>query len=443
MPTDPPPDLPELDDPVEPEEDESFARRLDEQDTLHRFRERFLIPRRWDGRPVLYLCGNSLGLQPIGVRAAVERELEDWARLAVAGHFKGASPWYSYHETLREPLARLVGAMPGEVVAMNSLTVNLHLMMVSFYRPTRERHKILIEDCAFPSDNYAVRSQLRYHGFDPAESLIVARPRRGESTLRDEDLEALLEERGAEIALVLLPGVQYYTGQIFDVARIAAAARRQGCAVGLDLAHAVGNVPLALHDWQVDFAVWCSYKYLNAGPGAVAGCFVHADHQDVELPRFAGWWGNDPETRFRMHLQEEFVPQPGADGWQLSNPPILAMAPLRSSLSLFEDAGIDALRAKSERMTGYLDRLLRRLPEGLVEVITPSDPAARGCQLSMRILRGSTREISGALEREGVVCDVREPDVLRAAPTPLYNTFQEVWRFAELLGRVLSGGAGG
>jgi len=418
--------------------EESFARQLDGRDPLHGMRDRFLIPRRWDGRPLLYLCGNSLGLQPAAVRGFVERELDDWARLAVKGHFEGPSPWYSYHETLREPLARLVGAHPDEVVAMNGLTVNLHLMMVSFYRPTAGRHKILIEDCAFPSDNYAVRSQLRYHGYDPAEALIVARPRENESTLRAEDLERLLAERGEEIALVLLPGVQYFTGQAFELERLSAAARGQGCRVGLDLAHAVGNLPLRLHDWQVDFAVWCSYKYLNAGPGAVAGCFVHGDHGGAELPRFGGWWGNDPQTRFRMHLQEEFVPQPGADGWQLSNPPILAMAPLRASLASFDEAGIEALRAKSVQLTGYLEYLIgERLPGERIEVVTPRDPAARGCQLSLRIRSGTAGRVSEALEREGVVCDVREPDVIRAAPVPLYNTFGEVWRFVDVLERIL------
>lgn len=418
--------------------EESFARQLDARDPLHGMRDRFLIPRRWDGRPILYLCGNSLGLQPATARSFVERELDDWARLAVAAHFDGRTPWYSYHETLRDPLARLVGGHADEVVAMNGLTVNLHLMMVSFYRPSPARHKILIEDCAFPSDNYAVRSQLRYHGYDPAEALLVARPRDGEHALRVEDLEALIGRRGDEIALVLLPGVQYFTGQIFDVERLAAAAKAHGCRVGFDLAHAVGNVPLRLHDWKIDFAVWCSYKYLNAGPGAVAGCFVHRDHGGAELPRFAGWWGNDPETRFRMHLQEEFVPRQGADGWQLSNPPILGMAPLRASLALFDESGIEALRAKSMQLTGYLEYLIdERLPEDRIEIVTPRDPEARGCQLSLRIRAGSAAGASEALAREGVVCDVREPDVIRAAPVPLYNSFADVWRFVDVLERIL------
>ena len=413
---------------------ESFARRLDEQDALAPYRDRFRIPAGPDGRDAVYLCGNSLGLQPKDVGARIEQELRDWARLAVDAHFKGATPWYSYHEVFREPGARLVGARPGEVVMMNGLTTNLHLMMVTFYRPTETRHKILIENAAFPSDNYAVRSQLRLHGYDPGVALLVARPRAGEQRIRTGDVEALLEERGDEIALVMLGGVNYYTGQLYDMARIAAAARRKGCRVGYDLAHAAGNVPLMLHEWDVDFAVWCSYKYLNAGPGAVAGCFVHERHgKDPGLPRFAGWWGNDPKTRFRMHLEEEFVPREGADGWQLSNPPILAMAPLRASLEIFDECGMERLRAKSIRLTGYLAYLIDRLPGGRIEIVTPREPAERGCQLSLRVLGGRARELFRALEAQGIVCDTREPDVLRVAPVPLYNTFHDVWTFARSL----------
>jgi kynureninase len=343
----------------------------------------------------------------------------------VDAHFEGDAPWYAYHELLREGSARLVGAQPAEVVVMNGLTVNLHLMLVSFYRPTAERHKILVEDCAFPSDNYAVRSQLRLHGFDPEDGVIVARSA--------EDLEALLERRGREIAVVLLGGVNYFTGQLFDLPRLTESARRQGCTIGLDLAHAAGNVPLALHDWGVDFAVWCGYKYLNGGPGTAAGCFVHERHaRRPDLPRLAGWWGNDPARRFRMHLEREFEPVAGADGWQLSNPPILSMAPLRAALALFDEAGMPALRAKSVLLTAYLQHWIDRAGGGRIEVLTPRDPAARGCQLSLR-LRERARELFDALRGAGVVGDFRPPDVVRLAPVPLYNTFHEVWRFGQVL----------
>ncbi len=413
--------------------DEAYARRLDEEDPLAGYRERFALPPDRDGKPVVYFCGNSLGLMPKTARDLVERELDDWATLAVEGHFRAAAPWYAYHEQLREPTARLVGAQGREVVAMNGLTVNLHLMLVSFYRPTAERHKILIEDHTFSSDRYAVQSQLRWHGYDPAEGLLVMKPRRGEDTLRPEDLESLLDERGGEIALVLLGGVNYFTGQCFDMARVAAAARCQRCAVGFDLAHAVGNVPLALHDWNADFAAWCSYKYLNAGPGAVAGCFVHERHLgDARTPRFGGWWGVDPAARFDMHRLTDFAPAPSADGWQLSNPPILSMAPLRASLAIFDEAGIGALREKSLRLTGYLRFLVERSPGGRIEIITPPEPEAHGCQLSLRV-RERPRELFDALSRSGVAADFRQPDVIRVAPVPLYNTFHEVWRFGEIL----------
>ncbi len=410
--------------------DEAFALGLDAADPLARCRDRFHLPRRPDGEPVVYFCGNSLGLQPKEARSIVEQELEAWARLGAGAHFEAPTPWYSYHEVFRESGARLVGARPGEVVMMNSLTVNLHLMMVSFYRPTRDRYRVLVEASAFPSDAYAVASHVRHHGLDPTNALVIAAPRPGETVVRTEDVEALLEKQGPEIALVLLGGVHYLTGQVLDMARIAAAARRQGCAVGFDLAHAVGNIPLRLHDWQVDFAVWCSYKYLNAGPGAVAGCFVHETHgKDAALPRFAGWWGNDPETRFLM--QQEFVPREGADGWQLSNPPILALAPLRASLAIFDEVGMAALRAKSERLTGYLHDLIERIPGDRFRVMTPREPAARGCQLSIGVR--DARAVSRALAARGVVVDVREPDVVRVAPVPLYNSFHEVWRFARIL----------
>jgi kynureninase len=412
--------------------EEEEARRLDLDDPLSRFRARFALPAGPDGRPLLYFCGHSLGLMPKAARALVDEELDDWEALGVEGHFRSRRPWYSYHEQFRESGARLVGARPGEVVMMNGLTVNLHLMLATFYRPTAARHAILIEEHAFPSDHYAVASQIRHHGRSPDESLIVARARAGEPHLRTEDLERLLDERGREIAVVLMPGVQFLTGQALDLARLAAAAHRQGCVFGADLAHAAGNLPLRLHDWQVDFAVWCSYKYLNSGPGAVAGCFVHERHgRDRSLPRFAGWWGNDPATRFEM--REDFVPRAGADGWQLGNPPILALAPLLASLRIFEEAGIEALRARSVRMTSALLALLDRLPAGRVEVLTPRRPDERGCQVSLRLRGGGARRLHDALAQRGVVCDVREPDVLRLAPVPLYNTFSEIGRFARVL----------
>ena len=416
----------------EPTED--FAKRLDERDSLAHFRERFALPER-DGRRVLYFNGNSLGLMPKAARELVEDELADWESLAVDAHFEGRTPWVSYHEVFRETGARLVGAVPGEVVMMNGLTVNLHLMMTTFFRPTASRFKILMEQGAFPSDAYAAQSQLALHGFDPGSGLIHLAPRAGEALLRTEDVVSTIDKHGGEIALVLLPGVQYYTGQLLDIAAITKAARDAGCVAGWDLAHAAGNVPLNLHDWEVDFAVWCSYKYLNAGPGAIAGCFVHERHaRNVALPRLAGWWGNDPKTRFKMHEQGGFVPRDGADGWQLSNPPILAMAPLRASLQLFEEAGVESLRQKSIVLTGYLEWLLDRAKDKRFEVITPKRAGERGCQLSLRIL-DRPDETLGSLEALGLIGDYRAPDVVRIAPVPLYNTFHEVWRAADLLSR--------
>jgi kynureninase len=417
--------------------DEEGALRLDLEDPLSRFRSRFALPAGPDGRPLLYFCGHSLGPMPKAARALVDEELDDWEALGVEGHFRSRRPWYSYHEQFRETGARLVGARPGEVVMMNGLTVNLHLMLATFYRPTAERHAILIEEHAFPSDQYAVASQIRHHGRDPDASLIIARHRTGEPGLRTEDLERLIQERGSSLAVVLLPGVQYLTGQALDLARLAAAAHRNGCVFGADLAHAAGNLPLRLHEWQVDFAVWCSYKYLNAGPGAVAGCFVHERHGlDRSLPRFAGWWGTDPATRFIM--QPEFVPRPGADGWQIGNPPILALAPLLASLAIFEEAGLEALRARSVRMTAYLLALLDRLPPGRVEVLTPRRPDERGCQISLRVQGGRAKPLLEALHREGVVLDFRQPDVLRLAAAPLYNTFHEIWRLGRVLEQALA-----
>jgi kynureninase len=413
--------------------DEAFARRCDADDPLAGYRDRFHIPTRSGGDPAIYFAGNSLGLQPKSVRAIIDEELADWSALGVDAHFKGRRPWYSYHELLREPSARLVGAIPGEVVVMNSLTLNLHLMMATFYRPTAERYKILMEDPAFPSDTYAVKTQLRHHGRDPADGLVIVQPRPGEHTVRAEDIERELAEHGDAIALVMLAGVNFFTGQVMDMDRITAAARSRGCIAGWDLAHAAGNVPLRLHDWNVDFAVWCNYKYLNSGPGAVGGCFVHQRHgDDTSLGRLGGWWGNDPDTRFRMHLEPEFTPRAGADGWQISNPPILALAPVKTSYDLFDEVGMDALRVKSMRLTGYLQFMIDRLSPERFEVITPRGADARGCQLSM-LVHDRPRALFDALLAEGVVCDFREPNVIRVAPVPLYNSFHDVWRFAQVL----------
>lgn len=413
------------------EDSGEFAARLDAGDALARFRDRFAIPAAPGGGDQLYFCGNSLGLMPLAAEDAVAEVLDDWRVKAVGGHFDSEHPWMPYHEFLREPLARLVGARPREVVAMNSLSVNLHLMMVSFFRPTSRRHRIVIEKGAFPSDRHAAASQLRFHGLDPETSLVELAPADGSSVFAEGEVEAWLREHGEDVALVLWPGVQYYSGEAFDLASITRAAMDAGAVAGFDLAHAAGNLDLALHDSGCDFAVWCSYKYMNGGPGAVAGCFVHDRHEGTHLPRFAGWWGHDPKTRFRM--EPEFVPAPGADAWQLSNPPILAMAPVRAALEIFDEAGMAALRAKSRRLTAYLQFLLAsRLPES-VEILTPGEAGRRGCQLSLRLRRGGGREVFRRLETDGIVCDWREPDVIRVAPVPLYNRFADVHAFVDRL----------
>ncbi|MGA9851361.1 MAG: kynureninase [Gammaproteobacteria bacterium] len=417
--------------------DADFATQLDRTDPLAIYRERFYIPQH-NGVDEIYLCGNSLGLQPKTTARYLQEELEDWQRLAVKAHFSGRRPWMPYHEFLTDKTARVAGALPQEVVNMNSLTVNLHLMLVSFFRPTHDRNCMLIEAGAFPSDRYAVESQLHFHGLDPAETLIEIGPRRHEETLRTEDIETILTEEGRRIALVLLPGVQYRTGQIFDMPRLTHAAHTAGCVVGFDLAHATGNVPLALHDWEVDFAVWCNYKYMNGGPGAVAGCFVHQRHLGKrDLPRFTGWWGHDKATRFRM--EPAFVPSPGAEAWQLSNPSIFAMAPVLASLEIFDTAGMPALREKSLKLTGYLEWLLKQKLADSVDILTPSVPEARGCQLSLRLhaSRDQARKVHEQLEQRGVTCDWREPDVIRVAPVPLYNTYTDVYRFVEILENLL------
>ena len=412
------------------------AHDLDAQDDLAHFRQKFHIPKDSKGSDAVYFTGNSLGLQPKTVRGYVEQELADWERLAVEGHVHAKNPWLPYHEFLTEPMARIVGAKPSETVVMNALTVNLHLMTVSFYRPTTERHKIVIEKGAFPSDQYAVESQLKFHGFDTASSLIQLNPRDGETTLRNQDIIETIEREGDSVALIMLGGVNYYTGQAFDMAAITEAGHRKGCVVGFDLAHAAGNLELTLHNWDVDFAVWCSYKYLNGGPGAVAGAFVHERHANrFDLPRFAGWWGNNKDTRFLMG--PNFEPLSGAEGWQLSNPPILQMAALRASLEIFEEAGIANLRAKSEKLTAYLEYLLDQIDDERVSVITPRDPDQRGCQLSIRV-KNADKSLFTAISDRGVFADWREPDVIRVAPVPLYNSFEDVSRFAKVMAECLS-----
>jgi kynureninase len=414
--------------------DEDFALQLDREDPLRHFRERFSLPLGKDGNPVIYFAGNSLGLMPKAARQIVEEELNNWANLGVDAHHATGTPWYSYHEALREPTARIVGANSLEVICMNSLTVNLHLMMATFYRPTKSRFKILMEEPAFPSDTYAIKTQIVHRGLDQKDALILARPRKSEFTIRAEDILDLIDKNADQLAIVIFGGANFFTGQLFDIKKITAAAHKHGIIAGFDLAHAIGNVPLSLHDWNVDFAVWCSYKYLNAGPGAVAGAFVHERHAtNTSLPRLAGWFGNDPHSRFRLHLEPDFIPVPSADGWQISNPPIFSMAPLRASLAIFSEVGgMESLRAKSMKLTGYLESLLTQVGSKKFSVITPKDPDARGCQLSI-LAHEHPKKLHDELIDADVKCDFREPNVIRVAPAPLYNTFHEVWRFARIL----------
>jgi kynureninase len=418
--------------------DAEGARALDASDPLAAFAEEFHHPYDGNGRRLLYLCGHSLGLQPKSAARYVEQELKDWQRLGVLGHHAAARPWIPYHEQAAATLAGLVGAQESEVVAMNSLTVNLHLMMVSFFRPGATRNRVLIEKSAFPSDRYAVVSQLAFHGLNPAEHLIEIEPRPGERVLRTEDMVDRIDRAGASLALVLLPSVQYLTGQSFDLPPVIEAARRAGAVVGLDLAHGIGNMPSNLHDWNVDFAVWCSYKYLNAGPGAIGGCFVHERHaRSAALPRFAGWWGHDPAARFQMG--PDFDPIPGAQGWQISNPPVLSAAPLLASLDIFRRAGMARVREKSIALTAFLQRLVEIRLAGLVDIITPGAASERGCQLSLRIARppAAAKRCHDHLSEAGVVSDWREPDVVRLAPIPLYNSFGDVFAAVDALSQAV------
>ena len=409
-----------------------FAQKLDQEDPLRSFREKFVFPQH-HGEPVLYFCGNSLGLQPLAVREAVNAELDHWGEHAVEGHFRGEKPWMYYHKFLTEATARLVGALPHEVVVMNTLSVNLHLLMVSFYRPSGKRYKIIMEAGAFPSDQYAVESQVRFHGFEPADAIVEVAPREGEETLRTADILETISRHGNETALVLFSGVQYYTGQFFDLKAITEAAHRAGAYAGFDLAHTAGNLPLELHEWGPDFAVWCSYKYLNSGPGGPSGVFVHERHANSpELPRFAGWWGHDEDSRFRM--EKGFRPMHGAAGWQLSNAQILSFAAHLASLNLFDEAGMNRLRVKSLLLTAYLEYTLTSARDrGLdFRIITPNESNSRGCQLSL-LTGPEGRALFDRLTGQGVVTDWREPNVIRFAPVPFYNSFTDIWKLGKLL----------
>ena len=412
-----------------------YAQRLDQQDKLSKFRSQFHIPASRDGKELIYLCGNSLGLQPKTTEKYIQEELHDWASLGVKGHMEAKRPWVDYHHFTQEKLAKVVGAKREEVVAMNALTVNLHLLMVSFYRPEDKRFKIVVESDLFPSDHYAVESQIKFHGYDAKEGIIELKPREGKHHLRTDDILSTIQQHGDEIALVMLGGVNYYTGQYFDIPAITKAAHDVGALAGWDLAHAAGNVPLQLHDWDVDFAAWCSYKYLNSGPGGVSGIFVHEKHGNKpDLPRFAGWWGYNEKTRFEMH--KGFVPMPGATGWQMSNVPILSSAAHLASLDIFDEAGMDSLREKSLRLTGYLEYLLNELNDDSLKIITPSNPNQRGCQLS--ILTGENgKELFNYISNNSIVADWRHPNVIRIAPTPLYNTFEEVYHFCSIVKQAL------
>ena len=417
----------------------SFAQSLDQQDPLRSFRNTFHIPQ-LQGKDVIYFTGNSLGLQPKRTAQYIQQELEDWAQLGVEGHFHARNPWMPYHEILTRQLASVVGAKTSEVVAMNQLTVNLHLLMVTFYQPTTERYKIICEAKAFPSDQYALESQVRYHGFSPDDAIVEIAPRPGETIIREEDVVAAIEQHKDHLALVLMGGVNYYTGQVFDMPAITTAGHRAGAIVGFDLAHAVGNIELQLHDWDVDFATWCSYKYLNSGPGGVSGVYIHERHAtNINLPRFAGWWGYEKETRFKM--DKGFKAIPTAEGWQLSNAPVLSMAAHKASLDVFEEAGWERIHAKRKLLSGYTHFLMQQINVGqsepLIQILTPADESRRGCQVSLLMLKNG-KSIFEALTKQGVIADWREPNVIRIAPVPLYNSYEDVWRFSEIIKSTLN-----
>ena len=411
-----------------------YAQRKDQEDKLHHFRSQFLFPKH-EGKQAIYFCGNSLGLQPKRTRDYVLEQLNNWEEYGVEGHFKSKTPWMYYQKTTKESLARIVGATANEVVAMNQLTVNLHLLMVSFYRPTKQRYKIIMEASAFPSDQYAMESQVKHHGYHPEEAIIELKPREGEYTLRKEDILESIEKHGAELALVMMGGVNYYTGQLYPMQEITEKAHNVGALCGFDLAHCAGNVPVKLHDWNVDFAVWCSYKYLNSSPGGISGIFIHEKHStNPETPRFAGWWGYKEDTRFLM--QKGFIPEPGAEGWQLSNVPVLQMAAHRAALDLFDEAGIENLRAKSVELTNYMQHVIqeanKRIGSEKYKIITPIYHVERGCQLSIICKEGGKKAFD-TLTSKGIIGDWREPEVLRFAPVPLYNSFEDVWVFGQAL----------
>lgn len=413
----------------------AFAKHLDEKDALRKQRSKFHIPKDKDGKDWLYFTGNSLGLQPKETQKSIQTELDDWANLGVEGHFLGKNPWVTYHNLLTENMAKIVGAKPIEVTIANTLTVNLHLLMVSFYRPTKSKFKILIESDAFPSDRYAVESQLQFHGFDPKESLVEWKPRKGEELLNIEDLEKIIDEQGDEIALLLIGGLNYYTGQFLDLKRIAEIGHAKNCVVGIDLAHGAGNIQPNLHESGVDFSTWCTYKYLNSGPGSLSGIFVHERHaHNKDLPRFAGWWNHKLETRFNMRLPFDVIP--GAEGWHLSNAPILAMAPIKTSLEMFAEVGMDTLRKKAIQLTGFLEFLLNELDSDRIHIITPKDPAERGCQLSIQV-KDADKSLHQKLIEKHIITDWREPDVIRCAPVPMYNSFEDVYKMVQELKIVL------
>ncbi len=412
-------------------EGKDYALEMDRQDPLSRFRSQFYIPKMETGEDVVYLCGNSLGLQPKSTSESIQQELLDWKNYGVEGHFHAKNPWMPYHEFLTDAMARVVGGKPSEVVVMNTLTVNLHLMMVSFYRPKGKRVKVIIESDAFPSDKYAVQSQMEMHEIDPKKALIELTPRKGERCLRAEDIEEVIRKEGEEVALIMIGNTNYYTGQYFDMQRITSVGHEYGCIVGFDCAHGAGNVDLQLHDCGVDFAVWCNYKYLNSGPGSLGGCFVHERHAKKNgLIRFKGWWGHNKETRFGM--RDDFDAIPGAEGWQLSNPPILSMAAIKASLEIYDDAKISNLRKKAVSLTGYMEYLLNSLDNRNIEIITPSDPDQRGSQLSI-FVKNADKKLFQQITSKGVMADWREPGVIRVSAVPLYNSYEDVYRFVEIL----------